>query len=276
MQKFVTKIMILSKTSTAYHIKNSEKILEVVLQRKQNRKTMDERRKKILAFGDSIIKGVISEENGNGIKYRIPENSITDICERKLGVDVGNFGKFGCIITTREKIIDKNIDKISENDTVLIEYGGNDSDKPWSEIADNPNGEHYARTPLPIFAETYHRIVRKLKAIGSNIYMLTLPPIDTDAYFRHFTKGMNEKQVGNIMSWLYGNKEVINLWHEMYNQEIIKVAYTENVGLIDIYQPFIGSRNYRSFFCCDGIHPNQKGQEVIARQIEMKLTKSIT
>lgn len=225
---------------------------------------MDEKRKKIVAFGDSIIKGVISEGDDNGIKYKIPENTATDICGHELGMGVCNYGKFGSIITTGEKIIDKNIDKISENDIVLIEYGGNDSDKMWTEIAENPNAEHKAKTPLPAFAETYHRIIQKLKRIGARIYMLTMPPIDAVSYFRHFTKGMSERQIANIKQWLYGNLDVISLWHEMYNQEIIKIAYSENVELINIYQPFIDRLDYRSLFCCDGIHPNQKGQKIIA------------
>ena len=178
-----------------------------------------------------------------------------------------NLGKFGCTITAGEKIIDKHMDKISANDIVLLEFGGNDSDKMWAEIADKPEHEHIAKTPLQTFVETYHRIIQKLKTTGAKIYMLTMPPIDTKAYFRHFTKGMNANQITNIMKWLYGNIEVVGLWHEMYNQEIIKVACSENVELVDIYKPFIKLRDYRSFFCYDGIHPNQEGQEMIAEHI---------
>ncbi len=222
---------------------------------------------KIIAFGDSIIKGIISEYDNGRLKYKISDNSATDICSSKLGLESCNLGKFGCTITAGEKIIDKHLDKISANDIVLLEFGGNDSDKMWTEIADKPEHEHIAKTPLQTFVETYHRIIQKLKTTGAKIYMLTMPPIDTKAYFRHFTKGMNANQITNIMKWLYGNIEVVGLWHEMYNQEIIKVACSEDVELIDIYKPFIKLRDYRSFFCYDGIHPNQKGQEMIAEHI---------
>ncbi len=222
---------------------------------------------KIIAFGDSIIKGIISEYDNGRLKYKISDNSATDISSSKLGLESCNLGKFGCTITAGEKIIDKHMDKISANDIVLLEFGGNDSDKMWAEIADKPEHEHIAKTPLQTFVETYHRIIQKLKTTGAKIYMLTMPPIDTKAYFRHFTKGMNANQITNIMKWLYGNIEVVGLWHEMYNQEIIKVACSEDVELIDIYKPFIKLRDYRSLFCYDGIHPNQKGQEMIAEHI---------
>ena len=225
---------------------------------------MEKEFQKIITFGDSIIKGIIAEEDNGRLKYKLSNNCATDICNRILGVECCNLGKFGCTVSIGEKIIEKNLHRISGNDIVLIEYGGNDSDKMWTEIAENPNGEHKAKTPLPAFAETYHRIIQKLKQVGAKIYMLTMPPIDAVSYFRHFTKGMTERQIGNIKQWLYGNLDVISLWHEMYNQEIIKVAYSENVGLINIYQPFIDQLDYRSLFCCDGIHPNQKGQKLIA------------
>jgi len=222
---------------------------------------------KIFAFGDSIIKGIISEYDNGRLKYKISDNNAVDICSRKFGIEANNLGKFGCTITTGEKIIDKHLQKISENDIVLLEFGGNDCDKIWTEIADTPKAEHIARTPLPEFCETYLRVIRKLKATGAKIIMLTMPPIDAKAYFRHFTNGMNDTQVANINGWLYDSIEVIGLWHEMYNQEIIKIACSENVELINIYKPFIDQRDYRPLFCSDGIHPNQRGQEIIAEHI---------
>ena len=225
---------------------------------------MGMKNQKLFAFGDSIIKGIISEYDNGRLKYKISDNSAIDICSRKLGLETCNLGKFGCTVTTGEKIIYKHLEKILKNDIVFLEFGGNDSDKVWTEIADTPKSEHIARTPLPEFSETYHRIIKKINATGAKVYMLTMPPIDAKAYFTYFTNGMNDKQIANIMEWLYESIEVISLWHEMYNQEIIRIACSENVELINIYQPFINHRDYRPLFCSDGIHPNQKGQKIIA------------
>lgn len=234
---------------------------------------MEKRFQNIVAFGDSIIKGVIAEDDGNGncTKYRISENNATSICSRKFEMTPYNFGKFGSIVTCGEKIIDKNLHKLSENDIVLIEYGGNDCDKMWMEVAENPEAEHLAKTPLPIFAETYRRIIKKIKETGATIIALTMPPVDTNAYFRHITKQMTPTQKDNVKKWLYDDIGVIALWHEMYNQEIIRIACLENVEIANIYQPFIDMMNYRRLFCCDGIHPNQMGQEIIAKRIIEKV-----
>ena len=83
---------------------------------------MGKKRQKIFAFGDSIIKGIISEYDNGRLKYKISDNSATDICSSKLGLESCNLGKFGCTITAGEKIIDKHLDKISANDIVLLEF----------------------------------------------------------------------------------------------------------------------------------------------------------
>ena len=225
--------------------------------------------KKITALGDSIIKGVIADENGRntGNLYKVPENNLTDICSRGLGVEVFNLGKFGCTISAGEKIIERNMEKISQSEIALLEFGGNDSDHNWVEIAETPRQEHEPKTPLQTFISTYRQIITKLKNSGTTPVILSLPPIDCDRFFAYFTQNMDSIQKNNIIGWLGGNINLIALWHEMYNKEVVKIAYSCDIKLIDISPIFLKHRNYNSLLCFDGIHPNVKGQELIANQI---------
>ncbi len=223
--------------------------------------------KKITALGDSIIKGVIAEKSDNNFKYKVADDNITNICSKELDIEICNLGKFGCTITAGEKIIEKNLEKISCSKYSLLEYGGNDSDHTWLEIAENPTASHLPKTPIEIFKSTYQRVINKMKEIGTTPIIINLPPIDSDKFFSFFTQNMNDLQKSNILKWLNGSTNIIGLWHEMYNHEIIKLAYSNNLKLIDVSQEFLKNRTYKSLLCLDGIHPNPEGQKLIAQTI---------
>ena len=78
----------------------------------------------ILAFGDSILKGVVYE-NGS---YRISGASFPKLCEKALNITIDNKAKFGSTISKGETIVNRNIQAIhsASGKYVLLEFGGND------------------------------------------------------------------------------------------------------------------------------------------------------
>lgn len=80
----------------------------------------------ISAFGDSVLKGVILEDN----KYKVSKNSFANICEEVLGIKIENKAKFGSTISVGEKSIAKNLETIKSSNSqyVVMEFGGNDCD----------------------------------------------------------------------------------------------------------------------------------------------------
>ena len=64
----------------------------------------------ISVFGDSVLKGVIYENN----VYKVSKNRFSNICEDILGISIENKAKFGSTINVGKNIISKNIDLIKE------------------------------------------------------------------------------------------------------------------------------------------------------------------
>lgn len=59
----------------------------------------------VSVFGDSVLKGVVLENN----KYKVSSKRFTNICEEVLGIKIENKAKFGSTISIGEKSIEKNL-----------------------------------------------------------------------------------------------------------------------------------------------------------------------
>ncbi len=226
--------------------------------------------KKAIAFGDSVLKGVIIDSArtiANNVRYMFLDSNFTSQAGQRLGVDIENYGKFGSTISIGTGIVDRHIHQVGEYDYTFLEYGGNDSDFDWSAIAADPLSHHEPRTPLKLFSEIYTSIVDKVRKSGSKPVMLSLTPLDPEMYFSHFTRNMNQEQKDNVISWLGGTTESITSWHEMYNLEVFKLSSRLGVPLLDITTPFLSCKDFRQYYCEDGIHPNAQGHHLIADAI---------
>ena len=179
-----------------------------------------------------------------------------------------NYGKFGCTVSHGNSVLERHGTDIADSDYTFIEYGGNDCDFDWMKIAQDPHGEHKARTPLEDFTEEMISLVAKIKDLGSVPVLITLPPILSDTYFSFFSRSMSDEQKNNIKEWLGGDIGIISRWHESYNRALFQVANQTRTQIIDITTPFDTFRgNLTSLYCADGIHPNAHGHKLIAHTI---------
>ena len=219
----------------------------------------------IAALGDSLTRGVVlNSEN----RYSVLKGSFIDIISEKLNLSIKNYAKFGCTIGFGHNVIDRHSSDISATDVTILEFGGNDCDFDWRGIADNPTSEHTPKTILDSFKVQFLSLIERVRTLGSKPIILSLPPIDSNAYFSFISRFMNEEQRANIVRWLGGDIDIITRWHETYNKALFEISESTGTPIIDITSPF---ENYNgdmmALMCSDGIHPNAQGHELIAGSI---------
>ena len=217
---------------------------------------------KILVLGDSLSRGVLLDEKRK--RYYFSDKCFFTFVKEKLSPLIKNLAKFGATTLHCQKNLEKNLNEYKP-DLVLIEYGGNDCDFNWDEIAKTPGNEHLPAVPLKDFEDHLSEIVSKVKAFGAIPILMTLPPLVASDYFNWFTNG--DKQKGeHIQEWLKGTW-VIYYWQERYSSAVRHFATKNNLHLIDIRHAFLEHPDFRKLMCSDGIHPNEAGHQLIADEI---------
>lgn len=217
---------------------------------------------KYLVSGDSISRGVIFDEVKN--KYVVLADNYVSLLQNKLNGVVCNTARFGNTLIKGIGKLKNDIVKDSP-DIVLIEYGGNDCDYNWDEIADHPEAVHEPKTDFKQFEKQLTETVEFLKLNKIIPVLMTLPPLNADRYLKWVSKNNPLAEV-NILKWL-GSVTRIYWWQERYSSTIIKVAQETKTRWIDIRGAFLQYPDFNEFLCLDGIHPNQEGHRIIADKI---------
>lgn len=216
----------------------------------------------ISIFGDSISKGVVFDPSRQ--RYSIlPQNFVT-LAGKALSLHTKNLSRFGCTIDKGLSLVESHPEDVAASDITFLEYGGNDCDFHWDQIAQNPDGNFQPNTPLPEFTRLYGDTVDKVRAEGGNPVILNLPPIAHHKFLDWFSRGLDRNA---ILKWLGGSDEYIYRWHERYNDAVVALARSHNVPVVDIRSPFLALRNYADYFCEDGMHPNKAGHQLITQTL---------
>ncbi len=214
--------------------------------------------KKILIMGDSLSKGVIFDENKN--KYMLIDDCFFNLLSNAINAELINVSRFGSTVTDGKKRLETMIKKY-DPDIVVIEYGGNDCDFIWDEIANNPEFDHIPKTPLDVFDLEINSMIDYIIKFDKKAVLTTLPPLYADYYFNWFT-GKDEQKGNNILKWL---KDIwrIYWWHERYSNCLSSIASKRKLPCIDIRNAFLKGREFYQYICKDGIHPNRAGHRLI-------------
>ena len=215
-------------------------------------------------FGDSIGKGIVLRPNSD--RYSTLKVNVHDVIgtdESKVNIE--NYSMMGSTITKGINIIERHFEKIKNYSSVLLEFGGNDCDYNWKEISENPQGNFECNTPLQQFNAKYKTLVELIRKENSHPVMISLPPLVPDKYFEWISRNLNKD---NILKWLNGDVNTIYRWQELYNSQVTLLASQLKVPLIDIRSAFLLQSDYTQFICDDGIHPNEKGYNLIYKTIK--------
>jgi acyl-CoA thioesterase-1 len=217
---------------------------------------------KVIVSGDSISKGVILDEVRS--KYVILENNYITLLQDKLNATVRNTARFGN--TLIKGLTKLKVDIFKEKpDIVLIEYGGNDCDFDWVEIAKNPDADHQPKTDFYTFETKLKDTLNFLKNNNILPVLMTLPPLCAERYLQWVSKN-NPLAEKNILQWL-GSVSKIYWWQEKYSSAIVRIAEETKTKWIDVRGAFLEYPDFTKFLCRDGIHPNESGHRIIADKI---------
>jgi lysophospholipase L1-like esterase len=216
----------------------------------------------ITVWGDSILGGIIPDPASD--RYiRLNEKCCVAGVEKELGLPIKNFSRFGMTSEKGLGLMERSIEKVPCESAALIEFGGNDVDYLWEEIAQDPLGKHLPKVPPEEFERNIERMVRLLTARGIVPIIATLPPINSKRYFEKFSRNIPNRE--NILRWL-GDIENIYRSQAFYSEIVKKTAARLNCRLIDIRDAFIRQKDYLRFISADGIHPNEEGHELMKRE----------
>lgn len=216
---------------------------------------------KITVFGDSIGKGIITD----GGKIERLEGCAVELFEKAYGIAVDNRSVYGQSLKRlcQKGIIKKyiaSLDKSVKNVAVL-ELGGNDADFNWRVVASTPNLEHQPQTPIKEFSSLYGETVKALTQAGVTVVACTIVPIDSKRFFNRVIGTLADKN--RVLEFFNGDFNTIHRHQEMFNNEILKNAYSQGARVIDLRQKFLDTNDFEGLMCQDGIHPNEKGHEKI-------------
>lgn len=219
----------------------------------------------ICVLGDSVARGIVYDENKQ--KYVFSQNGFLTILSREENINIKNLAKFGCTTAKAAKIVDSAKYDFANAQYTLIELGGNDCDYDWAKVAKEPHHPHLPNVPPDDFRKLYDTIIQKIKRMGSNPILLSLPPLDARAFFRWVSKGLDKD---NILRFL-NDVEHIYRWHESYNAMLFTIAKDNCVPIVDIRKAFLKEGDYKNYLCIDGMHPNEKGHQLMLKACKESL-----
>ncbi len=215
--------------------------------------------KKIKIYGDSILKGVMFNEELN--RYKLFGYRYEKLNEN--GIEVENNCKMGATIDEGFEIVKSTLDDCDSDTVVLFEYGGNDCNFNWADVSENPSGEFLPNTPEEKFTETYLKIIDYARKKGAKVAVCTLVPIDSQKFMNWVSKGLN---YDNILHWL-GDVEKIARWQESYSKMAERVAEMAHCHILDLRSIF-KDRSIKDLVGIDGMHPSAEGHTLIREALQ--------
>lgn len=221
--------------------------------------------KKIKIYGDSILKGVMYNEELK--RYKLWGYRFDELAEN--GIEVENNCRMGATIEEGFEIMKATLGECDKDTVVLLEYGGNDCNYNWAEVAANPEGNFLPNTPAEKFQEIYIKMIEYARGKGATVAVCNLVPIDSQRFMNWVTQGLN---YNNVLNWM-GDINRIARWQEYYSRLSEKVASIAKCPIFDLRTSFLTHRSMQNMIGVDGIHPSSEGHALI-KEILQKIILS--
>ncbi|MBP5447263.1 MAG: SGNH/GDSL hydrolase family protein [Treponema sp.] len=217
----------------------------------------------IIAWGDSILKGVVS--GGDSKRFDITEkDSLSQACAA-LGIELANKSVFGSWMTKTRRTQDRSLRNGANAQIGIIESGTNDSDYDWSVVSANPDAEHLQRCPLEEFTCLMEEAVSVARQNKITPVIMIPTPLVPEWWFNNICIGNDEAA---ILKFLKAEKAAaaMRLYQnqELFSLKAAAIARALGVQIVDVRSEFLAHPNYKTLMCLDGVHPNQAGYDFMA------------
>lgn len=223
--------------------------------------------KTIALYGDSIGRGVTwDEERG---RYVYLKEGFDKLLDKGQDMHIKNHSRFGAL--AQEGLKDFEATQDEECDAVAIQYGGNDCTPDWKAASEDPVSVHPPKVSLKDFEDMLTRFVLAVRKLNKIAVLVTPPPLVSERFVPWVSKGLNE---ANILKYL-GDVHHVYRWQEQYALAVHKVGRLTQSRLFDLRAFFLEERDLGSLYCIDGMHPNQKGHDLIARAAQEMLPQLV-
>lgn len=168
------------------------------------------------------------------------EIGIPDL-ERDFDLTVRNDSHFGASTIKGERLLDR-----------MLERGGD---------CGGAGGRASARRAPSQVCQAVPGMIGKLRRRDIVPILTTLPPLEPRLFFNWWCGRLDQAAVRR---WL-GSDCNIYAHQERYSRAVERLAWEENVPLVDIRGAFLDHWHLDTLLCEDGTHPNSAGQALIGQ-----------
>lgn len=205
---------------------------------------------KLVVFGDSILKGVITIPNSDKL-FNVTENDSLSLAQKELGFELDNRSIYGNITSKGLVKLQKFFEKGGEADFCIIEFGSNDCDYDWGTLVQ--------KVPLAEYLENLSAMVKLCRDNKVTPLMMGLIPYVCDDWFKTIIKGQDQAA---ILNFLGGTAETLGKNQLIYKNAQADFVQKNKVQFLDPWTIFEG---HKELMCFDGIHPNEKGYKLLSQ-----------
>ncbi|MFR5421298.1 MAG: SGNH/GDSL hydrolase family protein [Oscillospiraceae bacterium] len=183
-------------------------------------------------FGDSLMKGTLPDA-------QLRHHFHTDLFEAPLAglhAEVTNRSVFGATSRKGVTLVQRDLARGHRYDWALVEYGGNDCNYDWPDVAAHPEQDHDPVVLVDEFRANMAAIVQMLREAGIRPIFTTLPPIDEVKYLACIDH--NGASAAGVMQWL-GDVRRIYRTQERYSGLVRTIADELDVPCVDPRERFL-------------------------------------
>lgn len=217
----------------------------------------------IALWGDSLGRGIDFDQVRG--RYAVLRQGFYRLLEESGLLKIDNHARFGATVV--EGLADFEATGDIEAEYVALEYGGNDCNIPWAQIAEDPHGQYDAATPLAVFEKTLTAFAEAVRARNLKPLLVTPPPLIAERFVDWVSQGLNK---ANILAHL-GDVQHVYRWQERYSVAVRRVADSLRCKLFDARDLLLAADDYPALVGVDGMHLNEQGHAYLARAVEQRL-----